>query len=93
MAAVSHKTTRRVPLRDAGNDLEDFQLPSKAKKPRFADPKSVAEMETLGKGLSVPNTEKNTAWALRVFGAMDPGVEELEEFDAIVASIPRSSEY
>ena len=24
-------------------------------------------METLGKGPSVPNTEKNTAWAVRVF--------------------------
>ena len=64
--AASRKATP-VPLCDVGNDLEDFQLPSKAKKSRFADPKSTAEMETLGKGPSVPNTEKSTTWAVRVF--------------------------
>ena len=66
MAAASRKATR-VPLRDVQNDLEDFQLPSKSKKPRFADPKSSTEMEKLGKGPSVPNTKKCTAWAVRVF--------------------------
>lgn len=55
--AASHKATR-VPLCNFGNDLEDFQLLSKAKKPRFDEPMSSAEMEALGKGPSVPNIEK-----------------------------------
>ena len=75
---AGHK--QRAPLselymKNTQQDLDDFQTgppPSKklkkaAASDRFADPKTNQEMEKLSKGPVVPNTEKNTMWATRVF--------------------------
>ena len=65
---ASSSRSRCRPLRDFNqSNLEDFQLPTKCKKSQFSDPKSSDEMDKLGKGPVVPNTDKSTAWAVRVF--------------------------
>ena len=71
---MAAKRKQRAPLRDLNNtqqDLDDFQLAPPSKKSavsnRFATPKSEGEMTVLSKGPVVPNTEKCTVWATRVF--------------------------
>ena len=63
-----------MPLRDLNDtqqDLDDFQLAPPSKKSalnsRFAAPKPEGEMTVLSKGPIVPNTEKCTVWATRMF--------------------------
>ena len=71
---AGHK--QRTPLSELLNtqqDLDDFQTgPPPTKKckkttisDRFANPKTSEEMDKLSKGPVVPNTEKNTAWAIQ----------------------------
>ena len=71
MAAKRKQWTPLRDLNDTQQDLDDFQLPPPSKKPaannRFAAPKSDGEITVLSKGPIVPNTEKCTIWATRVF--------------------------